>query len=99
MVSGLKRKHIMWFVAIGVVMLVMNLAGIGPVGQWVWGWGEKGLFILVPFGLAIAWWLFADLSGMTQRRAMAADQAKRDARREKTIESLGLKKARGRKGR
>ncbi len=88
----------MWFVVIGVAMLVMNLAGIGPVGEWVWGWGEKGLFILVPFGLAAVWWAWADMSGLTQKRAMAADDAKRAARRQKAVDSLGLQKPRGRKG-
>ncbi len=88
----------MWFVAIGGVMLIMNLAGIGPVGEWAWGWGEKGLLILVPFGLALIWWLWSDMSGLTQRRAMAADTARREARRQKAVESLGLQKPRGRKG-
>jgi small Trp-rich protein len=81
----------MWFVAIGVVMLVMNLAGIGPVGAWVWGWGERGLLILLPFGLAIVWWLWADMTGLTQRRAMARHEAKRQDRRERNAQALGLK--------
>jgi small Trp-rich protein len=89
----------MWFVAIGVVMLVMNLAGIGPVGAWVWGWGERGLFILVPFGLAILWWGWADLSGFTQKKAMQRHEAKRQERRERNAEALGLKLDTKRRGR
>ena len=46
----------MWFVAIGVAMLVMNLAGIGPVGEWAWAGFGKAWLTLVPFGLAVAWW-------------------------------------------
>lgn len=87
----------MWFVAIGVAMLVMNLAGIGPVGEWVWGWGEMGLFILVPFGLAVVWWAWADMSGLTQRKAMEKVDAKREARRQKSLDALGMQDPRKRK--
>lgn len=80
----------MWFVAIGVAMLVMNLAGIGPIGEWKWGWGEKGLLVLVPFGLAMVWWLWSDWSGLTKRKAMKKIDDKRDARRQKSLDALGL---------
>jgi small Trp-rich protein len=80
----------MWFVAIGVAMLVMNIAGLGPVGEWKWGWGERGLLILLPFALAVVWWLWADMSGLTKRRAMDRIDAKRDARRQKALDALGL---------
>jgi small Trp-rich protein len=79
----------MWFVAIGVVMLVMNLAGIGPVGEWLWR--DKWWAMLLPFGLAIAWWGWADMTGLTQRRAMARHEAKRQDRRERNAQALGLK--------
>ena len=78
----------MWFVVIGVAMLVMNLAGIGPVGAWTWS--EYWWAMLLPFGLAILWWLWADASGWTQRRAMEKVDAKRDARREKQLDALGM---------
>jgi small Trp-rich protein len=79
----------MWLVAMGAVMLVMNLAGIGPVGQWTWS--EMWWAMLLPFGLASLWWLWADLSGWTQRRAMDRHEAKRQARRERNAQALGLK--------
>ncbi len=82
----------MWFVAIGVAMLVMNLAGIGPVGEWAWAGFGKAWFILVPFGLAVAWWGWSDASGRTQRKAMEKVDAKRDARRQKAMDALGLQK-------
>ena len=53
----------MWFVAIGVAMLVMNLAGIGPVGEWAWaGFG----LLLVG---SLAW-------GFAQRRRRLAPVAR-----------------------
>lgn len=78
----------MWFVVIGVAMLVMNLAGIGPVGTWTWR--EDWWLLLMPFGLAILWWLWADSSGWTQRKAMEKVDAKRDARRDKALDALGM---------
>jgi small Trp-rich protein len=78
----------MWFIAIGVAMLVMNFAGIGPVGQWTWS--DRWWAMLLPFGLAAAWWAFADSTGMTQRKAMDKIDAKREARRQKNMDSMGM---------
>ena len=47
--------------------------------------------MLAPFGLAAAWWAWADYSGYTKRKAMEKmDQKKRD-RLDKQREKLGLK--------
>jgi len=43
----------MWFLAIGLVLLVMKLAEVGPGADWPW-WG-----VAIPFGLAAAWWAWA----------------------------------------
>ncbi|MEY4767325.1 MAG: hypothetical protein RI907_3998 [Pseudomonadota bacterium] len=79
----------MWFVAIGVAMLLMNLAGIGPIGAWTWK--DMWWAMLLPYGLAVAWWTWSDLTGHTQRKAMERDEAKRAERRERNAEALGLK--------
>ncbi len=39
----------MWFLAVGVVLLLMKWFEFGPVGQWSW-W-----IVLLPFGLALLW--------------------------------------------
>lgn len=39
----------MWFLAVGVVLLLMKWFELGPVGQWSW-W-----IVLLPFGLALIW--------------------------------------------
>ena len=80
----------MWLVLVGVLMLVLNFAGIGPVGRLVW-WGDAWI-MLMPFGLAALWWFIADASGHTQRKAMAKMDAKKEARRLQSMESLGLRK-------
>ena len=80
----------MWFVVIGVLLLVLNTAGIGPVGAWTWG--SDWWIMLMPFVLAIAWWGWADWSGLTQKKAMKKVDDKREARRQKSLDALGLQK-------
>ena len=76
----------MAFVLIGVLLVVLRLGG------WVqfhkddfWAW----CIVLSPFALAAVWWWFADASGLTQRKAMDALDAKKAARREQQMEALG----------
>jgi small Trp-rich protein len=70
----------MTFVLIGVLCVVLKLGG------WVdWSW----FIIACPFALAVAWWAYSDASGLTQKKAMNALDAKKAARREKLMEGLG----------
>lgn len=74
----------MAFLIIGILLLAMKFAEIGPVAAWSW-W-----VVLAPFGLAVLWWSFADSTGITQRRAInKMDQRKAD-RRKRDMEALGL---------
>jgi len=74
----------MWFLIVGVVLLLLKLAEFGPFADLGWAW------VLGPFALAVAWWAFSDSSGLTQRRAMEKlDQRKRE-RRERDMKALGL---------
>jgi small Trp-rich protein len=76
----------MAFVLIGVVMLVLHLGGwvqFHKDGFWAW------VIVLSPFALAAAWWSWADSSGLTQKKAMNALDAKKAARREQQMEALG----------
>ncbi|HEY1393713.1 MAG TPA: TIGR04438 family Trp-rich protein [Methylibium sp.] len=74
----------MWFVVIGVLLLVMKVADFGPVGGWSW------LLVLAPFACAVAWWAWADASGYTKRREMDKVDAVREERRKRNLASLGL---------
>jgi small Trp-rich protein len=78
----------MWFVVIGVIVLGLHLAGIGPLGAMVFK--DSWWLILSPFGMAVLWWFWADSTGWTQRRAMDKVDAKREERREKALDALGL---------
>jgi small Trp-rich protein len=78
----------MWFVGLGVLLLVMNLANIGPVGAWTWD--DDWWLMLAPFGLAVVWWAWADATGWNKRRAMEKIDARREERRRKNLDALGL---------
>jgi small Trp-rich protein len=76
----------MAFVLVGVVFLALRLGGWVKFSDSAWvAW----LIVLAPFALAWAWWTFSDASGLTQRRAMDALDAKKEARRQKALEALG----------
>lgn len=75
----------MWFVGLGVLLVVLKLAGVALLSQLSWYW------VCAPFGVAVVWWAAADSMGLTQRRAMA-DEAERAQRlRERRYESLGMR--------
>jgi small Trp-rich protein len=74
----------MWFVLLGVLMVVMKLADFGVVASWSW-WA-----VAVPFGLAALWWAYADSSGLTKRREMDKLEDKKLERRRKALDALGV---------
>lgn len=74
----------MLFVVVGTLLVLMKLAGVGFAADWSW------LYILLPFGLAVAWWAFADGTGLTQRRAMEKLEERKQERRQRHMEALGL---------
>ena len=74
----------MYLVVLGVCLLAMKLAGLGPVVGWPW-WG-----VLAPFAAAVLWWWYADSSGLTKRREMDKMDARKADRRRKNLEALGL---------
>jgi small Trp-rich protein len=87
----------MWLVAIGVLMIVLNLVGIGPTAQWTWQIGlENGAItgdlwkFLLPFVLALAWWAWSDATGLTRRREMNRDEERKAERRRRNVAALGL---------
>jgi len=74
----------MAFLILGLALLAMKLAAIGPVAEWSW-WA-----VLAPFALAAAWWAFADASGLTKKRAADKFDQRKAARRKRDMEALGL---------
>ena len=78
----------MAFIILGVVLILLNLVGVGVFGSWVWAgdWWK----MCWPFGLALAWWTFADKTGFTKRREMQKMEDRKLARRRKNMVSLGI---------
>lgn len=74
----------MAFLLLGLALLALKFAEIGPVAAWSW-W-----VVLAPFGLAVAWWAYADSTGLTQRRAIAKMEKRKADRRQRDMEALGL---------
>jgi small Trp-rich protein len=73
----------MYFLGIGLILLAMRYLEIGPVANWSW-W-----VVFVPFGLAVAWWAFADATGYTKRKAMEREDARKRARMDKNKLAIG----------
>jgi small Trp-rich protein len=74
----------MYLLGLGIILMGMKYLEFGPVAAWDW-W-----VVLLPFGLAAAWWAWADYSGYTKRRAVDRENARKDARLAKQREALGL---------
>lgn len=82
----------MGFVLLGVLLVVLRLGG------WVqfhkddlWAW----MIVLSPFLGAVLWWMWADGTGYTKKKAMQAMAARQAARREQQMVNLGQSKAGG----
>ena len=73
----------MYFLFAGVVLTLMKYLEMGPVANWAW-W-----VVLLPFGLASAWWAWADATGYTKKKAMEREDARRRQRIEKNKEAMG----------
>ena len=74
----------MYLLGLGLVLLTMKYLEIGPVAAWAW-W-----VVLLPFGLAMVWWAWADASGYTKRQAMDRENARRKARIDGNREAMGV---------
>ena len=80
----------MLFVIIGVLIILLNLAGIGPFAAWNWQmFGDLWKFC-VPFALAAMWWVWSDMSGLNKRREMEKMEERKQNRRKENLASLGL---------
>ena len=74
----------MYFLGLGLVFLVMKYLAIGPVAAWDW-W-----VVLLPFGLAVAWWAWADSTGYTKKKAMERENARKQVRLDRARDALGM---------
>ena len=73
----------MYLLVLGIALLAMKLLEFGPVATWPWWW------VFTPFGLAIAWWAWADASGFTARKAMEREETRKQVRIDNNKEKIG----------
>lgn len=74
----------MYLLGFGILLALLKYLEIGPVAAWSWWW------VAAPFALTVLWWVWADTTGYTRRKAMEKmDQRKKD-RIERQKEALGM---------
>jgi small Trp-rich protein len=73
----------MYFLLAGIAALLMKYLEVGPVAAWPW-W-----VALSPFGMAVAWWAWADSSGYTKRKEMDKMDKRKQDRLDKQREQMG----------
>lgn len=76
----------MYFLGMGLVLLICKWQDISPVAAWDW-W-----IVLSPFGLAAAWWAWADSSGYTKAQEEKKMEKRKQERIAKSREALGMPK-------
>ena len=74
----------MYLLGLGLALLVLKYLAVDPGAAWSW-W-----LVMAPFGLAVAWWAWADSTGYTKRKAMERENRRRDARIDASREALGM---------
>ena len=74
----------MYFLLIGLVLLLLKYLAVDPVAAWTW-WA-----VLSPFGLAAAWWAWADWSGFSKKKAMEKMVKRKQDRIHKQRAALGI---------
>ena len=73
----------MLLLVLGLILLAMKFMEFGPVAGWSW-W-----LVLAPFAGAVAWWAFADATGYTKRKAMEAEDKRKQDRIARQKENIG----------
>ncbi len=72
----------MWFLAVGVVLLLMKWLEYGPVAHWSW-W-----VVLAPFGVALLWFeVIEPYFGLDKKKAHNDVEKVREERIKKGLEA------------
>ncbi len=74
----------MYFLIAGVLALLLKYLEIGFVARLEW-WQ-----CLIPFGCAFVFWIWADMSGYTKRKAVEKENKRKQARIDKSKVALGI---------
>ena len=74
----------MLFLMLGIVLVALKYLEFGASAMWSW-W-----VVLAPFGLAVAWWAWADATGYTKKKAMEKMEQRKQDRIDKQREAMGV---------
>ena len=74
----------MYFLGLGLIFLAMKYLELGSVAAWSW-W-----VVMLPFGLAVAWWAWADSTGYTKKKVIERENARKQERLDRTRDALGM---------
>jgi small Trp-rich protein len=74
----------MFFLLMGLAAILLKYLEWSPFATLSW-W-----LTLIPFGLAVAWWSFADASGYTKRREVDKMDKRKEDRLNKQRSALGM---------
>lgn len=72
----------MYFLGLGILLLVLKWQEIGWVASWEWWW------VLSPFALAVVWWSWCDWSGYSKKKEMEKMERRKQERIEKNRAAL-----------
>ncbi|WP_042426486.1 TIGR04438 family Trp-rich protein [Comamonas granuli] len=75
----------MYLLGLGILLALLKYLEIGPMAQWSW-W-----VVLIPFGLTLLWWAWADATGYTKRKEMEKVDKRKQDRVNKHKEAMGLR--------
>jgi small Trp-rich protein len=78
----------MYFLGLGLALMLMKWLEIGPVGQW--DWGKDWMLFAAPFVLAALWWWYADWSGYSKRREIDKMEQRKKDRLAKNRDAMGM---------
>ena len=74
----------MIFVGLGLILIGLKVFEYGFVAAWSWP------LVLSPFGVALAWWWYADKAGLTAAKTMAREEQRRLDRIERNRANMGI---------
>ncbi len=72
----------MAFLLLGIALLLAKYLGWSALEEVSWWW------LLIPFGLAAAWWSWADMSGYTKRKRFQQMEDRKSERLKKLKQNL-----------
>jgi small Trp-rich protein len=74
----------MWLLGLSVLLTLLKYFDVSVFARLSW-WQ-----VLIPYGLTLLWWWYADASGYTKVQAMAREQRRKDERLERQRSQFGM---------